>query len=106
MCIRDSISGGADAMKGIVTYLNFHNDAPCYECIFPRKASLDEQPCDNNGVTPSVLGMVGTMMVSAALKLSFDKNVDCVMTRIDTKTLIVSQSNIKKDICCNICGDR
>ena len=93
-------------MKGIVTYLNFHNDAPCYECIFPRKASLDEQPCDNNGVTPSVLGMVGTMMVSAALKLSFDKNVDCVMTRIDAKTLIVSQSNIKKDICCNICGDR
>ena len=100
------ISGGADAMKGIVTYLNFHNDAPCYECIFPRKASLDEQPCDNNGVTPSVLGIVGTMMVSAALKLSFDKNVDCVMTRIDAKTLIVSQSSIKKDICCNICGDR
>ena len=33
--------------------------------FFQGKASLDEQPCDNNGVTPSVLGIVGTMMVSA-----------------------------------------
>ena len=44
-------------MKGIVTYPNFHNDAPSYECIF----QVRNQPCDNNE-SPSVLGIVGTMM--------------------------------------------
>ena len=32
--LKTLISGGADAMKGIVTYLNFHNDAPVMSVFF------------------------------------------------------------------------
>ena len=56
------ISGAAEGMLGIVAAFNFKEDSPCYECLFPRNYNLNENTCQNSGITPSVLGIIGSFM--------------------------------------------
>ena len=60
------ISGAAEGMLGIVAALTLR-DSPCYECLFPRNYNLNENTCQNSGITPSV-GHNWIIMASIALK--------------------------------------
>ena len=91
-------------MLGIVAAFNFKEDSPCYECLFPRNFKLNENTCENSGITPSVLGIIGSFMASVALKIIADEGFRSSVLRINLSDLSMSQPKLKKDIFCKICG--
>ena len=99
------ISGAAEGMLGIVAAFNFKEDSPCYECLFPRNYNLNENTCQNSGITPSVLGIIGSFMASIALKIIADEAFKSSVMRIDLSNLSISQPKLKKDFSCKICGE-
>ena len=92
-------------MLGIVAAFNFKEDSPCYECLFPRKYDLNENTCQNSGITPSVLGIIGSFMASIALKIIADNALRSSVMRINLSDLSVSQPKLRKDVLCKICGE-
>ena len=99
------ISGAAEGMLGIVAAFNFKEDSPCYECLFPRNYDLNENTCQNSGITPSVLGIIGSFMASIALKIIADNAFRSSVMRINLSDLSISQPKLKKDVLCKICGE-
>ncbi len=99
------ISGAAEGMIGIVAAFNFKENSPCYECLFPRNYSLNENTCENSGITPSVLGIIGSFMVSIALKIISDETFKSSIMRINLSDLTLSQPKLRKDKFCKICGE-
>ena len=99
------ISGAAEGMIGIVAAFNFKENSPCYECLFPRNFKLNENTCENSGITPSVLGIIGSFMASVALKIIADEGFRSSVLRINLSDLSMSQPKLKKDIFCKICGE-
>jgi molybdopterin/thiamine biosynthesis adenylyltransferase len=92
-------------MLGIVAAFNFKEDSPCYECLFPRNYDLNENTCQNSGITPSVLGIIGSFMASIALKIIADNAFRSSVMRINLTDLSISQPKLKKDGSCKICGE-
>ncbi|GIS35208.1 MAG: hypothetical protein Ct9H90mP6_04650 [Gammaproteobacteria bacterium] len=92
-------------MLGIVAAFNFKEDSPCYECLFPRNYDLNENTCQNSGITPSVLGIIGSFMASIALKIIADNAFRSSVMRINLSDLSISQPKLKKDVLCKICGE-
>ncbi len=99
------ISGAAEGMLGIVAAFNFKENSPCYECLFPRNYNLNERSCVNSGITPSVLGIIGSFMASIALKIIADETFKSSVMRINLSDLSISQPKLKKDLLCKICGE-
>ena len=92
-------------MLGIVAAFNFKENSPCYECLFPRNYNLNESSCENSGITPSVLGIIGSFMASIALKIIADETFKSSVMRINLSDLSISQPKLKKDVLCKICGE-
>ncbi len=72
LCIRAGtplVSGAVIRMEGQVTCFDARQkDSPCYACLYP--AAQDEHlNCTENGVLPSVAGMIASTMVTESIKL-------------------------------------
>ena len=67
--------------------------------------SLNESSCENSGITPSVLGIIGSFMASIALKIVADEAFRSSVMRINLSNLSISQPKLKKDVLCKICGE-
>jgi len=47
-------------------------DAPCYACVFPPEATVQETACATMGVFAPLVGIIGSMQAAEALKLLAD----------------------------------
>ena len=64
------VFGAVFQFSGQVSVFNDHDDAPCYECVFPHQPGEDLVPnCAAAGVIGVVPGVVGMMQANEALKL-------------------------------------
>ncbi|RKT42924.1 HesA/MoeB/ThiF family protein [Thiocapsa rosea] len=62
------VSGAAIRLEGQVTAFSGQPGGPCYECLYPRDASIDET-CSTNGVLAPVVGIIGSIQATEAIKI-------------------------------------
>lgn len=64
------ISGALTQWEGQVSVFDPANDAPCYQCVFPKAPSPELAPnCAEAGVVGPLPGVVGSMMAVEAIKV-------------------------------------
>jgi len=72
-CVRHRkplVSGAAVRFDGQVSVFDLRDDSsPCYHCLFPENAELEEVRCAVMGVFAPVTGIIGTIQAAEALKL-------------------------------------
>jgi molybdopterin-synthase adenylyltransferase len=72
-CIRQRkplVSGAAVRFDGQVGVFDLRDESsPCYHCLFPENAELEEERCAVTGVFAPLTGIIGTIQAAEALKL-------------------------------------
>ena len=67
---RPLVSGAAIGFDGqISVYEPRRAASPCYACVFPPTQSVEEARCATMGVFAPLVGIIGTLQASEALKL-------------------------------------
>jgi adenylyltransferase/sulfurtransferase len=72
-CVRHHkplVSGAAVRFDGQVSVFDLRDDlSPCYQCLFPENAELEEMRCAVMGVFAPITGIIGAVQAAEALKL-------------------------------------
>lgn len=72
-CVRHArplVSGAAIRMDGqIAVYDSRRASSPCYACVFPPQATVEELRCATMGVFAPLVGVIGAMQAALALEL-------------------------------------
>ncbi len=64
------VSGAATGFDGQVSVFDTSNaESPCYACLFPEGLQTEEANCATMGVFAPLVGIIGAMQASEALKL-------------------------------------
>ena len=79
-------------------------DSPCYSCIFPEDAQVEEVACSTMGVFAPLTGVVGAMQAMAALKLLAAVGTSPNLQVFDAKGAEWRSMRVKKDPACRVCG--
>ena len=67
---RPLVSGAAIGFDGQISVYDPRRAAsPCYACVFPPTQSVEEARCATMGVFAPLVGIIGTLQASEALKL-------------------------------------
>jgi adenylyltransferase/sulfurtransferase len=81
-------------------------DAPCYACLFPEDAQVEEVQCSQMGVLAPLTGMVGSIQAMEAIKLivGTGESLSGRLLLIDAKTADWRTVKVSKDPACRACG--
>ena len=64
------VSGSALRFDGqVAVYDTRQAESPCYACVFPANQSFEEERCATMGVLAPLVGVIGSMQATEALKL-------------------------------------
>lgn len=100
------VSGAAITWQGQVSVFAGHEvDQPCYQCLYQPQAQT-ENTCAHNGVLAPVVGVIGSLMATEALKVLLDQD-SSLLGRLqiwDAKQASWQSLNLAKDPDCAICG--
>lgn len=108
-CVEEKtplISGAAIQFEGqVTTFDSRNNDNPCYSCLYPHEGE-DNDTCSENGVLAPVVGIVGSIQATEAIKVlcGVGKPLIGRLLLLDTLTLEWREMNYKKDNHCTVCG--
>ena len=81
-------------------------DSPCYSCLFPEDAEVEEVQCSTMGVLAPLTGIVGALQAAEAIKLLTGIGVPLSgrLMVIDAKTSEWRTMKVAKDPACAVCG--
>ena len=103
------VSGAAIRFDGQVSVFDPRVEiSPCYQCVYPETGDFEETACAEMGVFAPLVGIVGSMQSTEALKLL--ANIDGAealcgrLLTIDTKTMDIVTLRVKRDLNCRVCG--
>ena len=100
------VSGAAIRFEGQVTvYDPRHESTPCYQCLYPKDASV-EQNCSTSGVFAPLVGIVGTIQAAEALKVlaNIGETLEGRMLMIDALTMQFQTLKLPRRPTCEVCG--
>lgn len=101
------VSGAAIRFDGqIAVYDPRVPTAPCYACIFPPDAELEETRCATMGVFAPLVGIIGSMQAAEALKLitGAGKPLTGRLLMLDGRDMTWNEIRLKRDVNCVVCG--
>jgi molybdopterin-synthase adenylyltransferase len=101
------VSGAAIQFDGQITVFDSRVEAsPCYACIFPPDASLEETRCATMGVFAPLVGIIGAMQAAEALKLISGAGKSLVgrLQMLDGRDMSWNEVRFKRDVACSVCG--
>jgi len=101
------VSGAAVRFEGQVTVFDFRNEAsPCYHCLFPGTGDDRALRCAENGVFSPLVGMIGTMQASEALKclMGIGESLQGRLLLLDALTAEWRTIKFARDPACTVCG--
>lgn len=101
------VSGAAIRFDGQITVFDSRSDAsPCYACIFPPDASLEETHCATMGVFAPLVGIIGSMQAAEALKLisGVGSSLTGRLQMLDGRDMTWNEVRFKRDATCRVCG--
>lgn len=102
------VSGAAIGLSGQLSVFDFRRaDSPCFACLYPdgRDEALN---CSTSGVLGPVVGMVGTVQATEALKLlaGFGEPLVGRFLTLDAFDLNWQRFNFARVSDCSVCRDR
>lgn len=101
------VSGAAIGFSGqVAVYDSRRDDSPCYHCLFPDAAGEPELRCAEAGVFAPLVGVVGAMQATEALKLAVGVG-ETLTGRLllwDGLRADVRVMKVPRDPACLVCG--
>jgi molybdopterin/thiamine biosynthesis adenylyltransferase len=101
------VSGAAVRFDGQVAVFDLRRgDAPCYACLFPEDAQDAEMRCAEFGVFAPLVGVIGGLQATEALKLliAAGESLSGRLLLYDALTAEWRSMRLKKDPRCAVCG--
>jgi len=101
------VSGAAIRMDGQLSVFDARAPGnPCYACVFPESADLEETRCATMGVFAPLVGIVGTMQAAEALKLltGLGSRLTGKLLMLDGRDLAFNEIALPQNPQCAVCG--
>lgn len=101
------VAGAAIRFDGQVsTYDPRLSDCPCYACVFPPQADVEEVQCATMGVFAPLVGIIGTMQAAEALRLLVGVGTSLAgrLQMLDARTMEWTQLKVRRDPACPVCA--
>jgi len=97
---------GFDAQLSV--YDTREPDAPCYACVFPPEATVEETACATMGVFAPLVGIVGSLQAAEALKLlaGIGSSLAGRLQMLDARTMEWTQIGVRRAAHCSVCASR
>jgi molybdopterin/thiamine biosynthesis adenylyltransferase len=109
-CVRHRVplvSGAAVRLDAqITTYDARCIDSPCYACVFPPEQPPEEVRCATLGVLAPLVGIVGTLQATEALKLIAGLGTSLMgrLQLLDARSLSWTEIRLQRNPQCPVCG--
>jgi molybdopterin/thiamine biosynthesis adenylyltransferase len=106
---RPLVSGAAVGFDAqIAVYDTRQDDAPCYACVFPAEATVQETACATMGVFAPLVGIIGSMQAAEALKLLAGIGTPLTgrLQMLDARSMEWTQIGVQRDRKCPVCARR
>ena len=83
-------------------------DCPCYACVFPPDQSFEETRCATMGVFAPLVGIIGAMQASEALRLlaGVGSSLAGRLQMLDGRSMEWNEMRVRRDPACTVCGTR
>jgi molybdopterin/thiamine biosynthesis adenylyltransferase len=101
------VSGAAIRFDGqICVYDPRDERSPCYACIFPQDATLEETRCATMGVFAPLVGIIGSMQAAQALMLLSDAGEPLTgrLLMLDGRAMAFQEVRLARQASCKVCG--
>jgi molybdopterin-synthase adenylyltransferase len=102
------VSGAAIRMDGQLSVFDARTPGnPCYACVFPESADLEETRCATMGVFAPLVGIVGTMQAAEALKLltGLGSRLTGKLLMLDGRDLAFNEIALPQNPQCAVCSN-
>ena len=109
-CVRNRkalVSGAAMRFDAQVTVFDLRSpDAPCYACLYPEDAEVEEVQCSQMGVFAPMTGAVGALQAMEAVKLiaQAGETLNGRLLLLDAKRSEWRTVRVPKDPACSVCS--
>jgi molybdopterin/thiamine biosynthesis adenylyltransferase len=103
------VAGAAIGFDGQISVYDSRDPAmPCYACIFPPEATVEETQCSTMGVFAPLVGIIGTMQAAEALKLlaGIGSSLAGRLQMLDARQMELTQFEVRRDVHCSVCASR
>ena len=103
------VAGAAIRFDGQLSVYDTRDPAsPCYACLFPPEAEFEETRCAVLGVFAPVVGTIGTLQASEALKLlaGIGPSLAGRLLMFDGRRTAFDALGVARDPGCGVCGHR
>lgn len=104
---RPLVSGAAIRFDGQVTVFDPRQpDSPCYACVFPPDATLEETRCATLGVFAPLVGIIGTTQAAEALRLlaGVGSSLAGRLLMLDARHMEWHEVRVRREGGCGVCG--
>ena len=101
------VSGAAIGFDGQISVFDSrHPDSPCYACLFPPDQQFEEAQCATMGVFAPLVGIIGTMQASEALKLigNVGRSLAGRLLMLDGRNMEWTSIRVPRSAQCTVCG--
>ena len=101
------VAGAAIGFDGQVSVYDSRDAAtPCYACVFPPDAAIEEVACATMGVFAPLVGIIGTIQAAEALKLlaGIGSPLAGRLQMLDARTMAWTEMKITRQSRCRICS--
>src|SRR5712671_2872547 len=109
-CVRHRkplVSGAAVRFDGQVSVFDLRDElSPCYQCLFPENAELEEVRCAVMGVFAPLTGIIGTVQAAETLKLlaGAGETLKGRLLILDALAMQWRTVKLAKDPACAVCA--
>jgi len=103
------VSGAVIRLDGqLTTYDTRHTNSPCYACLFPPDQAPEEVRCATLGVLAPLVGVIGTLQATEALKLlaGVGRSLAGRLQLLDGRSLEWTEMRLRRQPDCPVCGHR
>ena len=105
---RPLVSGAAIGFDGQLAVFDLRSDdSPCYACVFPPEARVQDAACATMGVFAPLVGIIGSMQAAQALLLlaGCGQPLASRLLMLDARTMGVDTLRLSRRAACSVCGD-
>lgn len=109
-CVRFGkplVSGAAIRFDGQISVYDARSRKfPCYACVFPASAQMEEIRCSTMGVFAPLVGIIGTMQAAEALKLLCGVGTPLAgrLLMLDARAMEWTEVQLPRDAACSVCA--
>ena len=105
---RPLVAGAAIGFDAQLSVYDTRSGAPCYACVFPPEAAVEEAACSTMGVFAPLVGIVGSLQAAEALKLlaGIGTSLAGRLLMLDARTMEWTQIGVRRAPHCSVCAPR